>query len=159
MLQVGSLGGLGLSLEMLLRAEARAASKTDSKAGDVNCILIWTRGGTSHHDSTDPKPEAKAEVRGEFGVIDTALPGIQFTDMMPHFAKQLKQFAVMRNLNPQNAGHGIADAIMMSGKKMNPSITYPCFGSVVAKEKGLLIYLRRTLNGLLDELLTQTSLT
>ena len=46
MLQVGSLGGLGLSLEMLLRAEARAASKTDSKAGDVNCILIWTRGGT-----------------------------------------------------------------------------------------------------------------
>lgn len=31
--------------------------------------------------------------------------------------------------------------------------------TVVAKEKGLLIYLRRTLNGLLDELLTQTSLT
>ena len=136
MLQVGSLGGLGVSLDMLLRAEAGAASKANSQAGDVNCILIWTRGGTSHHDSTDPKPEAKAEVRGEFGVIDTALPGIQFTDMMPHFAKQLKQFAVMRNLNPQNAGHGIADAIMMSGKKMNPSITYPCFGSVVAKEKG-----------------------
>ena len=136
MLQVGSLGGLGVSLDMLLRAEAGAASKANSKAGDVNCILIWTRGGTSHHDSTDPKPEAKAEVRGEFGVIDTALPGTQFTDLMPHFAKNLKQFSVMRNLNPQNAGHGIADAIMMSGKKMNPSITYPCFGSVVAKERG-----------------------
>ena len=136
MLQVGSLGGLGVSLDMLLRAEAGAASKANSKAGDVNCILIWTRGGTSHHDSTDPKPGAKAEVRGEFGVIDTALPGTQFTDLMPHFAKNLKQFSVMRNLNPQNAGHGIADAIMMSGKKMNPSITYPCFGSVVAKERG-----------------------
>ena len=136
MLQVGSLGGLGLSLDTLLRAEACAASDGKSSPADVNCILIWTRGGTSHHDSTDPKPEAKAEVRGEFDVIDTALPGIQFTDKMPHFAKHLKEFSVMRNLNPQNAGHGIADAIMMSGKKLNPSLTYPCFGSVLAKEKG-----------------------
>ena len=54
MLQVGSLGGLGLSLEMLLRAEARAASKENAKTADVNCILIWTRGGTSLHDSIDP---------------------------------------------------------------------------------------------------------
>lgn len=137
MLQVGSLGGVGLSLETLLRAEARAASDVKSTPSDVNCILIWTQGGTSHHDSTDPKPEAKAEVRGEFGVIDTALPGVQFTDKMPHFAKHLKEFAVMRNLNPQNAGHGIADAIMMSGKKLNPSITFPCFGALVAKEKGI----------------------
>ena len=136
MLQVGSLGGLGLSLETLLRAEAQGAAKNKSQAADVNCILIWTRGGTSHHESTDPKPEAKSEVRGEFGVIDTALPGIQFTDKMSHFAKHLKQFSVMRNLNPQNAGHGVADAIMMSGKKLNPSITYPCFGSVLAREKG-----------------------
>ena len=136
MLQVGSLGGLGLSLETLLRAEAQGAAKNKSQAADVNCILIWTRGGTSHHESTDPKPEAKSEVRGEFGVIDTALPGIQFTDKMSHFAKHLKQFSVMRNLNPQNAGHGVAAAIMMSGKKLNPSITYPCFGSVLAREKG-----------------------
>ena len=136
MVQVGSLAGLGLSLETLLRTEARAASQNRSSPSEINCILIWTRGGTSHHDSTDPKPKAKAEVRGEFGVIDTALPGIQFTDKMAHFAKHLNEYALMRNLNPQNAGHGIADAIMMSGKKLNPSLTYPCFGSVLAKEKG-----------------------
>jgi hypothetical protein len=136
MLRVGALGGLGLSLEMLLRAEARGASTGTSAAGDVNCILIWTRGGTSHHDSVDPKPEAKAEVRGDFGVIDTALPGVQFTDQMPQFAKHLKSFTVMRNLNPQNSIHGMAEAVMMSGKKSNASITYPCFGSVLAKEQG-----------------------
>ena len=56
MLQVGSLGGLGLSLDTLLRAEAQGAAKNKSQAADVNCILIWTRGGTSHHESTDPKP-------------------------------------------------------------------------------------------------------
>ncbi len=141
MLQVGSLAGLGISLDTLLRAQAvRAAdaSKNGSstKPGDVNCILIWTRGGTSHHDTLDPKPDAKAEVRGDFGVIDTALPGVQFTDQMPHFAKQVGRFSVIRNLNPRNGSHGTADAIMMTGKRFNASITYPCYGSVVAKEFG-----------------------
>ncbi|GIT31304.1 MAG: hypothetical protein Ct9H300mP1_33500 [Planctomycetaceae bacterium] len=70
---------------------------------------------------------------GEFGVIDTALPGIQFTDKMSHFAKHLKKFSVMRNLIRRMPATG-ADAIMMSGKKLNPSITYPCFGSVLARE-------------------------
>ena len=65
MLQVGSLGGLGLSMDMLLRAEAHAATNSKSKTNDVNCILIWTRGGTSHHDSTDPKPEAKPEIASD----------------------------------------------------------------------------------------------
>ena len=137
MLQVGSLAGLGLSLDMLLRAQATAASTNrTAMVEETNCILIWTRGGTSHHDTLDPKPDAKAEVRGEFDVISTAVPGIQFTDQMPHFAKALPDFAVMRNLNPQNAGHAMAEAIMMSGKPLNPSVTYPCFGSVVSKEKG-----------------------
>jgi len=133
MLQVGSLGALGLTLDSFLRQQAAVAS-TGRK--DVNCILIWARGGTSHHDTLDPKPEAKADVRGEFGVIDTVLPGIQFTDQMPNFAKNAGNFATMRNLNPQNGAHATADAIMMSGHRFNPAITFPCFGSVVAKELG-----------------------
>jgi len=121
---------------MLLRAKAAQATTSAGKAGDVNCILIWTRGGTSHHDTLDPKPAAPAEVRGEFGVIDTPLPSVKFSDQMPKFAKHLRHFTVMRNLNPLVGSHGAADAAMMSGKKFNPAIGYPCFGSVVAKEFG-----------------------
>ncbi|MBM83453.1 MAG: hypothetical protein CMJ78_23080 [Planctomycetaceae bacterium] len=132
MLQVGSIGAMGLTLDSFLRQQAVAAEKKS----DVNCILIWTRGGTSHHDTLDPKPEAKADVRGDFGVIDTPLPGIKFTDQMPTFAKELGRYSVMRNLNPKNGSHGTADAIMMTGRRFNPSITYPCFGSVVSKEHG-----------------------
>ena len=134
LLELGTLAPLGLSLPLLLRQKARAAGR--SSARDVNCILIWTRGGTSHHDTLDPKPEATAEIRGEFGVIDTALPGIKFSDQMPTFARELKRYAVVRGLNPRNGSHGTADAIMMSGHKFNPAITYPCFGSVVSREKG-----------------------
>lgn len=132
MLEVGALSGLGITLDSFLRQQAAVAGARDR---GMNCILIWTRGGTSHHDTLDPKPEAKADVRGEFGVIDTALSGIKFTDQMPNFARNVGGFTVMRNLNPLNGSHGTADAIMMSGKKFNPAVSYPCFGSVVAKEK------------------------
>jgi hypothetical protein len=75
-------------------------------------------------------------VRGEFGVIDTAVPGVKFTDQCPTFAKELPNYALLRSLNPRNGSHGTADAIMMSGRKFNPAITYPCYGSVIAKERG-----------------------
>ena len=83
LMQVGSLAGLGISLDRAMQVEA--ASKTSN---ELNCILIWTRGGTSHIDSIDPKPDAIADVRGEFKTISTAVPGIQFTEYMPQFAKK-----------------------------------------------------------------------
>ena len=134
MLRVGTLGAVGLSLDQLLRAQAYAAPQT--RDSERNCILIWTRGGTSHHDTLDPKPDAKPQVRGEFGVVDTTLPGVQFSDQMPGFAKQFDKFAVVRNLNSLNGAHQIADAIMMSGHKVNPTVKYPCYGSVIAHERG-----------------------
>lgn len=132
LVQVGSLAGLGFSLDGALRAQAESAAS----APDLNCILIWTRGGTSHIDSIDPKPKANGDIRGEFEVISTAVPGVQFSEYMPQFAKRLGTFSVLRNLNPRNGSHSTADAIMMSGKPFNPTVTYPCFGSAVAKERG-----------------------
>lgn len=135
MVEVGSLSALGLALPQLLRAEA-AASESGLSPGNINCLFIWTRGGTSHHDTLDPKPEANAEVRGDFGVIDTAIPGVQFTDQMPNFARELNRYTVMRNMNPRNGSHGTADTIMMSGWKFNPAIAYPCYGATVSRELG-----------------------
>ena len=135
-LQVGSLAGLGLSLPQMLAARASLAGTSSGSPPDVNCILIWTHGGTSHHDTLDPKPNATTAVRGEFGVIDTAVPGVQFTDICPRLAKELKRFAVLRSWNPKNGSHGHADAWMMSGRQFNPTVEYPCYGSVVSHQKG-----------------------
>ena len=134
MLRVGALAGVGLSLDQLLRVEAFTAPQT--RDAERSCILIWTRGGTSHHDTLDPKPDAKPEVRGEFGVVGTTVPGVKFSDRMTGFAKHFDKFAVVRNLNSLNGAHQIADAIMMSGHKVNPTVKYPCFGSVIAHERG-----------------------
>src|SRR4051812_26380160 len=83
-LKIGMLGSAGLTLAELLRQEsltsqARAATSTAKSAGKrVNSVIIlWMRGGPSHIDMWDPKPAAPAEYRGEFGTINTVVPGIQ----------------------------------------------------------------------------------
>jgi hypothetical protein len=132
-LQVGALAGLGVSLPLALAA--RQASAAGGGSG-VNCILIWTRGGTSHHDTFDPKPDAPVSVKGEFGVIDTALPGVKFTEIVPTFAKELKRFALLRGWNPKNGSHGTADQYVMSGRPVNQAVRYPTYGAVVSHHLG-----------------------
>ncbi len=132
LLKVGTLAGLGISLPQIFQRDALAASKKK----DVNCILIWTQGGTSHHDTFDPKPRAPVNVRGEYSVIDTATPGINFTEILPNMAKHQKRFALLRGWNPQNGSHGMADQWVMSGRKFNQAIGYPTYGSVVSYYKG-----------------------
>ncbi len=131
-LRVGSLAGLGLGLPEFLRARASA----EGNGPDVSCILIWLLGGISHIDSFDPKPDAPAEIRGEFGVIDTNVPGVRVSDQLPTLARHQDKFSILRSLNPRNGSHGTADAYMMTGHPFNPGIIYPTYGSVVAREKG-----------------------
>jgi hypothetical protein len=134
-LRIGALSGLGLSLPGLF-ASRRAAAARGQKVKDVNCILIWTLGGTSHHDTFDPKPEAPASVRGEFGTLPTAVPGVRFSDVAPRLAGELRRFGLLRSLNPRNGSHATADSIMMSGHPFSQTLVYPCFGSVVSRHQG-----------------------
>jgi uncharacterized protein (DUF1501 family) len=132
-LRVGGLAPFGLSLPQYLRAQAEAPV---ARAKAKRCILLWMQGGPSHIDSFDPKPDAPAEVRGEFGTLPTTLPGVRFADPLPLLAKQTDMLAVIRGHDPRNGSHGVADHLMMSGQKFNASLPFPCFGSVVAKERG-----------------------
>lgn len=134
LLEIGTLSGLGLSLPTVLRTESARGGAPNGT--ETNCILIWTRGGTSHHDTFDPKPDAPVSVRGEFGVIPTATPGVYFADVVPRMAKEQKRFALLRGWNPQNGSHGMADQIVMSGRKFNQSVAYPCIGSVAGYHHG-----------------------
>lgn len=132
-LQIGGLATLGLGLPDYLQQQAQAAP---NRRKDTNVILIWTQGGTSHHDTFDPKPQAPVSVRGSYDFINTAVPGVQFTEIVPRMARELQRFAVLRGWNPQNGSHGTADAWVMSGRPFNPAVTYPCYGSVVSKQFG-----------------------
>jgi hypothetical protein len=134
-LRVGALTALGLSLPTFLKAQARAAA-ANGAGKEVSCVLLWLQGGISHIDSFDPKPEAPQEVRGEFGTIPTNVPGISVCDTLPILAQHQDKYSILRSLNPRNGSHGVADAYMLTGHPFNPALTFPAYGSVVAREKG-----------------------
>jgi uncharacterized protein (DUF1501 family) len=134
-LRIGALSGLGLSLPGLF-ASREAAAARGKPVRDINCILIWTLGGTSHHDTFDPKPDAPASVRGEFGTIGTAVPGVRFADVAPRMARELGRFGLLRSLNPRNGSHATAENIMLSGHSFSTTMVFPTFGSVISHQRG-----------------------
>jgi uncharacterized protein (DUF1501 family) len=134
-LRVGGLSALGLSLASFLRLQA-AAPKPSARKKTINCILLWMQGGPSHHDTFDPKPDAPAEVRGEFATVPTTLSGVRIAEHLPLLAKQTDKYSIIRGHDPKNGSHGVADHLMMSGRPFNASLPFPCYGSVVAKERG-----------------------
>src|SRR5437016_250070 len=93
-LQVGALGSLGLTLPDFLRITAAAPGDASSSAQRRSAILVFLEGGPSHHETFDPKPDAPAEIRGEFGTVATSLPGVRFGELVPLLAAQMHRVAI-----------------------------------------------------------------
>src|SRR5258708_15248895 len=79
-LRIGALGSI--ALPAVLSAQAGAA-RGQNKARAKSVILVYLGGGLSHHDSFDPKPDAPAEVRGNYKPIATSGPGLRISEMLP----------------------------------------------------------------------------
>ena len=82
------IGSLVLARNLLPDGFRRAAQADSPKAKARSVILLWMAGGVTHIDSFDPKPEAPEEIRGTLGAIDTAIPGIKFSEALPCLARQ-----------------------------------------------------------------------
>jgi hypothetical protein len=72
------------------------------------------QGGPSHHDLWDPKPQASAEIRGPFGIVDTPL-GVPFGDIVPHTAKVADKLCVVRSMTHQFNNHIAGTYIALTG--------------------------------------------
>ena len=132
-LTAGALGLGGLTLADVLRAEAAAGKGTSGKA----IINIHLDGGPPHLDMIDLKPDAPAEVRGEFKPIATRVPGLRIGELMPKVAGIADKFAFLRSLVGSAGAHDAfqcqsgfpaGDLRSVGGR--------PALGSVVAKLRG-----------------------
>jgi len=123
-LQVGTLGALGLMLPDLLRAQLRAAEAPPVHANDLGaplgrakaCILVYLFGGPSQLDTFDMKPEAPVDFRGEFSPIETAVPGMQICEHFPQLAQQTDKLAIVRSMQHGHPRHGYGLYYMFTGK-------------------------------------------
>jgi len=94
-------------------------------------------GGPSHIDTFDPKPDAAANIRGEFKTIDTSVNGIKISEHFPKFAKLMKHAAILRGMSTQESDHNLATYHMHTGyQNRGGAVAFPSLGAIVAKELG-----------------------
>lgn len=130
-LKAGLAGFASLSLPGILRLRAQqaafAAAPNQSKSKN-SVIMVWQPGGFSHIDSYDPKPASGSEYRGPFGLIDTKVPGLQFTELMPRHAAISDKFTVLRSMQQTAGGHPAGSMQLLSGDpdtRDKPKPKYP----------------------------------
>ncbi|HEY7311155.1 MAG TPA: DUF1501 domain-containing protein [Gemmataceae bacterium] len=147
-LQIGGLGAVGLALPDLFRAQAQGASPPARGAGRARaCILLFMGGGPPQMDTFDLKPDAPAEVRGQFPPIASSVPGTRISSLLPALAQQAHRYAIIRTVSDEYTGgaHGQSVYLALTGHK-NPRVNgddirpaaddYPCMGSAVARLRG-----------------------
>ena len=138
-LQVGFLGGLGLSLSDYLRMqEARGDQKFyESKEGPAKSVIyIYLPGGCAHQETWDPKPFAPIEYRGPIGSIETNIVGTRLSETMVNTSRVADKIAICRSMTHGEAAHERGTHNMFTGYRPSPALQYPSIGSVVSHEFG-----------------------
>src|SRR5439155_5459512 len=103
----------------------------------TSCIVLWMTGGPSHLDTFDLKPDARAEVRGEFRPIATSVPGIQISEHFPRFARLMQHGAILRGMSTQEADHQLASYHLHTGYQSRAGgLAFPALGSIASQELG-----------------------
>ena len=140
-LRIGGLNCLGLSLPGFLSAQSPTSTGEthDLTFGRAkNVIYLYLSGGAPQHETFDPKPEAPAEIRGAFAPIDTNVPGIQFSDLLPRTARHADKLAICRAMSTNDNIHSTSGYWILTGfpyrganaRFLHPS-DWPNIGSVV----------------------------
>jgi hypothetical protein len=138
LLQLSAAGITGASLSGWLGVLAAHAGEQAARGRKhKSCILLWMDGGPSHLDTFDPKPDARAEVRGELKAIQTAVPGIRVSEKFPTLASLMNDLALLRGMCTEEADHGRARVYMHTGYRPGiGGVEYPGLGSIVSAELG-----------------------
>ena len=138
-LRVGGLSALGLTLPGLLRARA-------GEGQSKSAIVLFLMGGPPQHSTWDPKPDAPAEVRGEFGPIDTCVPGVRIASPFPLVARHADKLCFLRAVSTGDNAHSSSGYAMMTGvphaplnaENVNPGPPndWPTLGALVRRLRG-----------------------
>src|SRR5439155_11907657 len=83
-------------------------------------ILAFCPGGPSHLETLDPKPEAPLEIRGSFGTVATALPGVRLGEHLPRLARSLDRLTLVRSMTTSSPVHELAVHRLLTGVNEPP---------------------------------------
>ncbi|HWB10602.1 MAG TPA: DUF1501 domain-containing protein [Pirellulales bacterium] len=117
LLEIGYSTALGAGLAQMGLAAESSADHAPATPRAKSVLFLFLFGGPSHVDTFDLKPEAPAEVRGEFGAIDTAVSGVPICEHLPLFARRMDRWSLIRSMtcNPSFGDHRTAVHGLLGG--------------------------------------------
>ena len=83
------------------------------------------------------KPDAPAEIRGPFKPVQTAVPGLQLSEVLPRHAMIADKLSLVRSVH--HGGAAVHDAgwqMMQTGRLFSGGINTPHVGAVVGYLRG-----------------------
>jgi hypothetical protein len=115
-LRIGGIGLGSLTLPALLQARARAQSPARGSFGRAkSVIVVWLGGGMPQHETFDHKLDAPEEIRGPFGAIDSATPGLKVGGLLPKISRLTDRLAVIRSMSTGDNAHSSSGYQMLTG--------------------------------------------
>jgi len=133
-LRIGAITGFGLGFGLPEYLSHAAAGGITPAGRSKSAIFVRLGGGPSHLDTFDLKPDAPDTHRGEFQPIGTIVPGMQICEHLPKLGECADRFALIRGVSHTLAAHELGSAYMGTGNRPLPSLQFPSYGAVVAKE-------------------------
>lgn len=97
-------------------------------------IYLYMRGGMSHMDTFDTKPEAPAGYQGPVRTIKTRVDGLFFSHYLPKLADHAPKMAVIRSMTHTQGAHEEGTYKVMTGFETSASLRHPALGSWVARQ-------------------------
>ena len=108
-----------------------------------SCLVLFQAGGVSQIDTIDMRPQAPANVRGEFNAIASNVAGMPVCEHLPMLSQQMDKVCVVRSMYHRMLCHNPACYCALSGRDVGESKAvsnqtpatpddYPNFGSVVS---------------------------
>ena len=130
-LKIGGLALGGLSMVDILRAEAASGTRSNKAI-----IMVFLPGGPPHQDMYDLKPDAPAEIRGEFRPIRTSVPGIQVCEHLPLLAGMMDRLVPIRSIVGATGDHYSFQCMTGRSHRQQPQGGWPELGSVISRLAG-----------------------
>lgn len=109
----------------------RPAAAGQLEKDQKRVVVFNMHGGLSQLESWDPKPGT--ETGGPFRSIETSVPGIRISELLPNVARQMHHLCLVRGVNTAEDDHGKGAYLMITGRRQSPAADYPTIGAVCAR--------------------------
>jgi len=111
-----------------------SGDKSSAEKHAQHVIYLFMRGGMTHLDTFDPKPEAPADYQGQTTSIETKADDVRISNAFPKLAKEAGKIAFIRSMSHTQGAHEQGVYKVLTGFELAGTMQHPALGAWVARQ-------------------------